>query len=465
MGSAALLCVLSLLEAVAGSTLDNDSIKTAVAAWLSNPTAAEAAYGHISTWDTSGVTNMALLFCASGPDCNTAAASFNEDIGAWDTSGVKTMYAMFDTASAFDQDLGWCVGDHVDLGYAFSDTPCESTSCGVLQGICDYPMTDSTIRTAVAAWLSDSAAAEATYGHISTWETGGVTDMSYLFCGGSGTSDCNTAAASFNEDIGAWDTSGVTTMYYMFLGASVFNRDICDWAVHSVNNMGYMFNGAFAFNQDISGWAVDGVRDMIMMFWGASSFDQDLGWCVAGDVYLNFAFHDTKCESTSCGVVRCPTKENDKEQIPVAVIASAAAAAALLLVVGTFWLYRRRKASMTVKADEPSGSLPKSNPEPTEMPPPEATTVAPEAEESPHEAEETLQATLFEEPPPPPARSWFGRAEPEPESEEAERPPAPASSWWLGRAGPEPEPEEPPLSPFSALRAERERELETLASP
>ena len=28
--------------------------------------------------------------------------------------------------------------------------------------------TDSTIKTAVAAWLSDSAAAEATYGHIST---------------------------------------------------------------------------------------------------------------------------------------------------------------------------------------------------------------------------------------------------------------------------------------------------------
>ena len=34
-------------------------------------------------------------------------------------------------------------------------------------------MDDTTIRTAVAAWLSDRAAAEAAYGHISTWETGG----------------------------------------------------------------------------------------------------------------------------------------------------------------------------------------------------------------------------------------------------------------------------------------------------
>ena len=36
-----------------------------------------------------------------------------------------------------------------------------------------YVMDDSTIRTAVNAWLSDAAAAETTYGHISTWETGG----------------------------------------------------------------------------------------------------------------------------------------------------------------------------------------------------------------------------------------------------------------------------------------------------
>ena len=32
------------------------------------------------------------------------------------------------------------------------------------------PLDDTTIRTAVAAWLADATAAEATYGHISTWE-------------------------------------------------------------------------------------------------------------------------------------------------------------------------------------------------------------------------------------------------------------------------------------------------------
>ena len=45
-----------------------------------------------------------------------------------------------------------------------------------------HVMDDDSIRTAVAAWFADQSAAEATYGHISTWETSGVTDMSMLFC-------------------------------------------------------------------------------------------------------------------------------------------------------------------------------------------------------------------------------------------------------------------------------------------
>ena len=73
---------------------------------------------------------------------------------------------------------------------------------GAPRRLTGYAMDDSNIYTAVAAWLSDSAAAEVTYGHISTWETGGVTNMRYLFCA-SGFTTCNSAAVSFNENIGA----------------------------------------------------------------------------------------------------------------------------------------------------------------------------------------------------------------------------------------------------------------------
>jgi surface protein len=329
MGFAAFLCAVSLLEAVAGNALDDTTIRTAVAAWLSDSAAAEAAYGHISTWETGGVTDMSLLFCgATGPYCNTAAASFNDDIGAWDTSGVTRMDYMFSGASAFDQGigswavhsvtdmgsmfrdasafnqdiggwavdsvtdmrymfygassfnqyLGWCVDDDVKMccsafgggGPAGPPPLCESTSCGVHNTAalrCGGTMGDSTIRDAVGWWRWNETRAEATYGHISTWETGGVTDMSELF----------EEATSFNEDISAWDTSGVTSMTYMF-------------------------NEASSFNQNLGDWRVDRVRKMEYMFTRARDFNQDLGWCFDDDVSLRKVFKRNKCESRFCGV-------------------------------------------------------------------------------------------------------------------------------------------------------------------
>jgi len=310
-----LWCLLSCIAAVesGGYVMTNYNIKTAVDAWLSNPTAAEATYGHISTWETGGVTDMSYLFCGSSSyssyGCNTAAASFNEDIGAWDTSSVTTMYWMFRSASSFnqdiggwavqsvtsmrdmfysayvfDQDLGWCVDDDVNLAWAFAYSGCVLTSCGVIQGICDYPMTDSNIRTAVWAWLADATAAEASYGHISTWDTSGVTDMMHLFCGFGCGGNTNPAALSFNEDISAWDTSGTTRMHATFYFASAFNQDISGWAVDKVTDMYSMFRGAELFNQPLNDWRVDNVTNMGWMFDRASSFNQPLGNWRVGNV-------------------------------------------------------------------------------------------------------------------------------------------------------------------------------------
>ena len=61
---------------------DTSSLRTAVSAWCTDATSAEATYGHMSSWDTSAVTSMENLFYTY---CSTKS-SFNEDISAWNTS-------------------------------------------------------------------------------------------------------------------------------------------------------------------------------------------------------------------------------------------------------------------------------------------------------------------------------------------------------------------------------------------
>ena len=134
----------------------------------------------------------------------------------------------------------------------------------LLEAVAVIALDNDSIKTAVALWLSDRGAAEAAYGHISTWETGGVTDMSWLFCGNSYYcgSQYKSGASSFNEDISAWDTSGVTVMKYMFKEASSFNQDIGGWQVDMVTDMYGMFDEASSFNRPLGDWQVDSVTTM-----------------------------------------------------------------------------------------------------------------------------------------------------------------------------------------------------------
>ena len=76
------------------------------------------------------------------------------------------MDRMFSGASAFDQDLGWCVADEVDLNYAFAGAPCASTSCGVVQvaDVADCP-TPARKYPRRDDWLIGTATA------ASWWET------------------------------------------------------------------------------------------------------------------------------------------------------------------------------------------------------------------------------------------------------------------------------------------------------
>ena len=52
------------LRRLQGWQASNGNIHSAVTSWLNSRSSAEETYGHISTWDTSQVTNMNYLFCS-----------------------------------------------------------------------------------------------------------------------------------------------------------------------------------------------------------------------------------------------------------------------------------------------------------------------------------------------------------------------------------------------------------------
>ena len=86
------------------------------------------------------------------------------------------------------------------------------------------PITNANIGEAVALWKSDKYHCFTTYGNISFWDTGSVTNMDYLFCGGDSSNSwndykCSRSKADFNEDISQWDVSNVKSMMYVSMRA------------------------------------------------------------------------------------------------------------------------------------------------------------------------------------------------------------------------------------------------------
>ncbi len=261
-------------------TASDASIRSAVRLWLSDKSAAEVKYGHISTWETGGVTDMDFLFCVRAGwmdemDENdfldscvlpASASSFNDGISAWDTSSVTTMKLMFHGASAFNQPLNdWRVDKVTNMN-------------GMFWGAKSF-------NQPIGDWRGDK-----------------VTSMVGTFYN----------ALSFDQPIGDWRVDQVTDMSWMFREAKSFNQPLNDWRVDNVTNMHRMFHKASLFNQPLGAWNVDKVKDMHGMFYKAKGFRQDLGWCVNDDVNMKYAFQKSRCECTSCGVMQ--KKRHELEQ-------------------------------------------------------------------------------------------------------------------------------------------------------
>jgi surface protein len=271
------------LRSVGGNFAVPRYVPSSVTTMSSMFQSASAFNQNIGAWDTSSVTNMSVIF--------SGASAFNQSIGAWDTSSVTNMFSMFAFATAFNQDIGgWDVSSVTTMQSMFQNATAFNQDIGAWN------------TANVTNMLGVFNGASAFNQDIGAWNTANVTSMQDMFSG----------ATAFNQDIGAWNTSSVTNMFRMFLNATAFNQNIGAWDVSSVTtfsamfqrtsgaasvfnnggsgdidnwtikttgavNMSAMFSQAVAFNQPIGSWDTSSVTTMFQMFLSATAFNQDIG--------------------------------------------------------------------------------------------------------------------------------------------------------------------------------------------
>ena len=169
---------------------NSESLKHAVIEWLDNKELAEARYGHISSWNTTEVTDMNRLF--------RNADTFNESIENWDFSNVTRMDYMFFGASNFNQDISsWDVSNVTNMSGMFGK-------------------------------------AEVFNQPIGNWDVSNVMDMSAMFLN----------AKTFNHPIDKWDTSNITTIKRMFESAVDFNQPLENLNLKKVKLTDKLFKNA-----------------------------------------------------------------------------------------------------------------------------------------------------------------------------------------------------------------------------
>ncbi len=193
-----------------------------------------------------------------------------------DFSAVTSMYHMFGTEETSNALLNpnttdWDTGNVTDMSYMFYNTKVATpdTSNWITDNV-----------TNMSNMFNGSIKANPV---TSNWNTSKVTNMSSMF------RDAKLAI----PDTSGWITDEVTTMTRMFQNAVKATPDATNWNTEKVTDMSFMFLGASDANPDVSGWNTGMVSNMTYMFQGAWDFDRNIGsWDVTALVNAAEMFGD-----------------------------------------------------------------------------------------------------------------------------------------------------------------------------
>jgi hypothetical protein len=165
------------------------------------------------------------------------------------------------------------------------------------------PKTNIELLLAVDSWNNENDYAYNMFGHIYTWNTSYITDMSELF----------KDYIYFNDNITEWNTSNVKNMNQMFFNTMSFNQPIGQWDVRNVITMEGMFENAIVFDQSLKKWDVKNVVNMREMFYDVRLFSHSIKkWKFNKDVnkdyilygavsYSKYRFSKNCCIAFWCG--------------------------------------------------------------------------------------------------------------------------------------------------------------------
>ena len=238
--------------------------------------------GDISYWKTDNVTTMASMF--AGRHYRGPYGQFNGDINtkvrpdgtlAWNTASLESINRMFVYQYAFQGSISnWNTDSLTDMNYfriPYTGTitwPNNNMSTKtVTVGDQSYIAWDvSNVTVFGGAFGVNGGGTEAN--GISNWNISSSNgNLAYMFSGAT-TSDTSWDLSTREVTVGdrtytAWDTGNITDMSYMFKSFKGGNdklNEITNWDMSSVENLDSFAMENSTFNQDLSNWNTSSLK-------------------------------------------------------------------------------------------------------------------------------------------------------------------------------------------------------------